>query len=119
MKCMTEEELVQLALRRTSKARTQGEAAKQMGVHRSHFVNFIAGRKRPGPRILKRLGMVQVVHYMDAPKKKAAAKPAAKKSSKPASKPKAAKKAKPAAKPRTKKAAKGGDAADNFIAAVS
>lgn len=75
---LTEEELVQVALRHTSKARTQGEAAKMLGVHRSHFVNFISGRKRPGPRILRRLGMVSVVRYMKKPpaKKRPAAKKA-------------------------------------------
>lgn len=93
--CMTEEELAQHAIRFTRKARTQGEAAKMLGVHRSHYVNFIAGRKRPGPRILRKLGMQQVVHFLKAaPKKKRAPK---------ADKPVKTAKVK-AAKPRVKKA---------------
>jgi hypothetical protein len=72
---LTEDKLVRVALRHTRKANTQTEAAKMLGVHRSHYVNFLAGRKWPGPRILKRLGMVQEFHYTKKPKaKKRAAK---------------------------------------------
>jgi hypothetical protein len=76
---LTEDKLVRVALRHTRKANTQGEAAKMLGVARSHFVNFIAGRKRPGPRILRRLGMLSVVRYTKKPPaKKRAAKAVAK-----------------------------------------
>lgn len=62
-KCLNEVELIELALRRTKKARNQTLAAKMLGVGRSHYVGFITGHKRPGPRILRRLGMTQHFHY--------------------------------------------------------
>ena len=50
--------LIRTALRRAvSEAGSQSGAAQRLGVTRSYMHDLLKGRRRPGPRVLRRLGI--------------------------------------------------------------
>lgn len=61
---MTEDQLRDYVRKTTKSAAHNGEAAKMVGCSRSQFVNFLAGRKRPGKRMLRRLGLERQLVYV-------------------------------------------------------
>lgn len=61
---MTEDQLRAYVIKMTKGAAHNGEAAKMAGCSRPQFVNFLAGRKPPGKRMLRKLGLERQYIYI-------------------------------------------------------
>lgn len=61
---MTEDQLRTYVTKLTKGASHNGEAAKMVGCSRPQFVNFLAGRKPPGKRMLRKLGLDRQIVYV-------------------------------------------------------